>query len=458
MTKRGLALTARIALGILRVAPERGLLERNPVRRASPAKHVTAREAIRALPEAGRAMISAGTGSPLSLLDALNDELSRFRDLQLYSGLIFAEHPLWARLDGGVKLTTWHVTAPVQQLVDVGTVGFMPLRLSQVPATFGADGPLPVGAAIVQTSQPDQHGYVSLGVSVSTMIDIARTAPLVIAEANRQMPRTLGNSFLHVSEIDYLVDADYPVIERRQAKPGDLERTIAEHMADLIPDGATIQMGLGAVPEALMFLLDDKKDLGIHSGMISDGIVPLIEKGVVNNARKPINTFTVVTGEVMGSADLYRYVNDNPIIHADSVRYTHNPLVIRQIDNFISINSAVEIDFGGQINAETIGDRQISGLGGQFDYIEAVLHAPGGISIFALPSTAAQGKVSRIVPRLSSGAAVSTPRYLADHIITEYGVASLKAKTMAQRAEALIAIAHPDFRNELSNALDRDQR
>ena len=423
------------------------------MKRGGPPARVPAREAIRALPVRGRLTLQQGTGAPLSLLQALYDERERFEALGVYVGLVFADLDLLREPLENIRVTTWQVTGQTQGLVDSGAAEFMPLRLSQVPALLTPDGMLPADAVLLQVSPPDEHGYVSLGVSVCTMIDIARSAPLVIAEVNQQTPRTLGNSMVHVDEIDYLVDADYPVIEHRQSKIGDVERAIAEHVAALIPDGATIQMGIGAIPEALMFMLDDKKDLGVHSGMISDGFVPLIEKGVVNGSRKALSAGKVVCGEVMGGPDLYRFVHENEAVHLDSVSYTHNPLVLAQLDDFISINSAVEIDLAGQINAETIGARQISGLGGQFDFIEGVLHSKGGVSIFAMPSTAGRGKISRITPRLASGAAVSTPRYCADYIVTEFGVASLKGRTMRQRAEALIGIAHPDFRDGLADSM-----
>lgn len=425
------------------------------MRRNAQPKRVSAREAVRALPTSGRVLFPPACGATLALLDALVDERSRFQALDLCTGLIFVDHPLWQTLGDNVRLTTWHLAGPVLQQADEGRVEFLPIRMSQAPHTFAAHGPLPADAVFIQVSPPDAHGYVSLGVSVSTTIDLARSAPLVVAEVNQQTPRVLGNSLLHLSEIDYLVDADYPLVQYRQARIGDLERAIAQYVADLIPDGATIQMGIGAIPEALMFFLDGKRDLGVHSGMISDGFVPLIEKGVINNARKPIDRYKSVTGEVMGGPDLFRFVHENPLIHTDSVTYTHNPLVIRRIDNFISINSAVEIDLGGQVNSESIGGRQISGLGGQFDFIEAVLHGTNGVSIFALPSTAAKGKISRIVSRLGHGAVVSTPRYCTDYVVTEYGVASLKGKTMRRRAEALTAIAHPDFRDDLANSLSK---
>jgi 4-hydroxybutyrate CoA-transferase len=423
------------------------------MRRTSAPKRVSAREAVRALPPRSRVLLPPACAATLSLLEALHEERGRFEDLHLYTGLMFAEPAVLQDIGQNIKLTTWHVAGPTQKLADEGRIDYLPLRLSQVPATFAKGGPIPADAVFIQCSPPDEHGYVSLGVGVSTTIDVARQASLVVAEINRQTPRTLGNSMLHVSEIDYAVDADYPLVQHRQAQIGEMERTIAGHVAALIPDGATIQMGIGAIPEALMFLLDDKKDLGVHSGMISDGFVPLIEKGVITGARKSLDRYKVVTGEVMGGPELYQFVHNNPLIHCDSVLYTHNPLVVRQHERFVSINSAVEIDLTGQVNSETVGGRQISGLGGQFDFIEGVLHSKDGVSIFAMPSTAARGKVSRIVAKLAPGAAVSTPRYCTDVVVTEYGVAALKGKTLRQRAEALIAIAHPSFRAELERSL-----
>ena len=412
---------------------------------------MSAKEAIRTLPAQGRLTFGPGTGTPLTLLQALHDERERFRALDIQTGLVFADLDLLREPTDSFHISTWHITGPTQNLVDNGTADFVPLRLSQIPSLLVPGGHLAVDTVLLQVSPPDSNGYVSLGVSISQMIDVARSAPIVIAEMNQQTPRTLGNCFIHLDEIDYLVDADYPVVQYRQSPITDVSRTIAEHVAELIPNGSTIQMGIGAIPEALMFMLDSKKDLGVHSGMISDGFIPLIEKGVVTGKRKALSPGKVVCGEVMGSPDLYRFVHENEVIHADAASYTHNPLVIAQLDNFVSINSALEIDLGGQINSETIGSRQISGLGGQFDYIEGALHSKGGISIFALPSTAGKGEISRIVRHLSSGSAVSTPRYCADYVVTEFGVASLTGKSVGQRAEALIRVAHPNFRDSLAN-------
>ena len=317
------------------------------MRKASSPQFATAREAVLALPSRARVLVSQACGAPMSLLQALADERDHFQALELCTGVLFTDYPILPCISENITLTTWQVSAPVQALADQGKLEYLPLRLSQVPKTFSPDGALPVDAVLIQVSTPDRNGYVSMGVTVSTMIDASRQAPLVIAEVNRQAPRTMGNTFLHMSEIDYLVDADYPGVEYRPVSLGDVERTIAQYVTELIPDGATIQSGLGAIPEALLFLLDGKKDLGVHSGMVTDGLLPLIEKGVINNSRKSIDRHKVVIGEVMGSRETIRYVHENPMMHFDSANYTHNPQVIGRIENFVAINSAVEIDLGG---------------------------------------------------------------------------------------------------------------
>ncbi len=417
------------------------------------AKRVSAREAIRALAPKSRLLFPTSCGVTLSLLDAIAEERSRFEDLRLYTGIMFTDPPLLKHIGQNIKLTTWHVMPPTQKLVDDGLADYLPLRLSQVPHLFGPRGEIPIDALFIQVSPPDERGYVSLGAEVGPCIDLVAQTRLVIAEVNQQTPRTLGKSMVHVSDIDFLVDVDYPLVEYKQASTGDLEKTIAGSVAGLIPDGATLQMGIGAIPEALIHFLGNKKNLGIHSGIITDAFIPLIENGVINNSRKTIDQGKVVCGELFGGPTLFKYVHNNPKIHLASVDYVQNPMVVRHLENFVSINSAVEIDLTGQVNAESVGGRQISGLGGQFDFIEGVLHSPNGLSIFALPSTAARGKASRIVAKLGEGAVVSTPRYCTDYVVTEYGIARLKGKTLRQRAEALISIAHPDFRAALSNSL-----
>ena len=426
------------------------------MRRSFSPPRLSARQAVRAIPPTARGIFTPACGMPQTLLAAIAEEAGRFQALDLYAGIIFADSPLWQRLGENIRLTSWHVTGHIQKQIDSGLAQYLPMRMSHIPRTFAPGGPLAVDVALIQVTPPDDRGYVSLGATVHAIVDPARNAPLVIAEVNPQAPRTLGNCLLHVDEIDYLVDADYPLIQHRPgAEIGATEQAIAAHAASLIPDGATIQIGLGAIPEALLFLLKDKRDLGVHSGMISDGIVALAERGVITGARKTIDRGKIVAGECMGGPDLYRWAHQNPMLHMDSSAYIHDPDIIREIECFVSINSAVEIDLTGQVNSETVNGRQISGIGGQLDFVEGALAARGGISIFAMPATAAKGKLSRIVGKLSPAAAVSTPRTCSDYVVTEYGIASLRGKTLAQRAGALTAIAHPSFRDALAKEMGR---
>ncbi|MBI2544262.1 MAG: acetyl-CoA hydrolase/transferase family protein, partial [Candidatus Rokubacteria bacterium] len=267
----------------------------------------------------------------------------------------------------------------------------------------------------VHAAPPDRHGYLSLGVSVSYPLPAARQAPLVIAQVNPQMPRTLGNAFLHRSQIDCWAEADSPLVEYPPSPLGSVEREIAARVARLIPDGATIQLGIGSIPQAIMEALGDKRALGVHS-LLVDHMLPLIEKGVITNTR---------IGEVMGTRALFDFVHDNPLVRMEPSDIVHDPQVVGRIQDFISINSALEVDLSGQVNAESVGARQLAGIGGQFDFVLGAARAPGGAAIIALPSTGKAGQISRIVARLGAGAGVTTPRYLADWVVTEHGEARL---------------------------------
>jgi 4-hydroxybutyrate CoA-transferase len=279
-----------------------------------------------------------------------------------------------------------------------------------------------------------------------------------VAEVNEQAPRTFGPCSLSADRIDCLVECSSPLISYPEIRFGDTERRIAELVAGLIPDGATIQIGIGNLPAAILQLLEGKKDLGLHSGMLSDGIVELVEKGAVNNCRKEVHRGKIVAGELIGTEKLFRFGHENLLLEMHGSDVSHNAQLIGQIDNFIAINSALEIDLEGQINAESLDGVQISGVGGQFDFVEGAYFSRGGKSITALTSSAGKGAVSRIVPRLSSRAIATIPRYLADTIVTEYGVARLRGKSIRQRAEALISIAHPDFRDRLQEGFEKGLR
>ncbi len=299
---------------------------------------------------------------------------------------------------------------------------------------------------------PDDEGYCSYGVSVAYTQAAAQSARIVIAQMNGLMPRT-GGAKIHLDALTYIVEKDEAVFELPPPRIGDLERKIGENVASLIPDGATLQLGIGATPDAVLLFLKGKKDLGIHSEMFSDGVMHLAEAGVVNNRKKNIHPGKFIATFLMGSRKLYEFVHNNPDVELHSVDYVNDPYIIGQNDNLISINSAIQVDLMGQVNAEMIGSTQYSGIGGQVDFVRGASRSKGGKSIIAMPSTAAKGTISRICRELDRGAAVTTSRNDVHFVVTEYGIAELRGKTLEQRAEALISISHPDFRQALRHEL-----
>lgn len=306
-----------------------------------------------------------------------------------------------------------------------------------------------VDVAIINVSVPDEHGYCSFGVSVDYIKAAAEEAKIVIAEVNDKMPRTIGDSFIHVSKIDYIVKTSNDIVELNPPKIGELERAIGENCAKLVEDESTLQLGIGAIPDAVLLFLKDKKNLGLHSEMISDGVVELIESGVITNEAKTLHRGRSVITFLMGTKKLYDYVDNNPNIIVYPVDYVNDPRVIAQNDKMVSINSCIQVDLMGQVAADTIGLTQFSGVGGQVDFIRGAAMSKGGKSIIAMPSTAGHGKFSRIVPMLDEGAAVTTSRNDIHYVVTEFGIAELKGKTLRDRARNLINIAHPNFREEL---------
>ena len=326
---------------------------------------------------------------------------------------------------------------------------YTPSFFFEMPELFKKGGVLNPDVTIIQVSYPDEHGYCSYGISCDYTKCAAENSNIVIAQVNKFMPRTLGNCFIHIDNINYIVEQATPIIELKIPVIGEIEKRIGEHCASLIDDGATLQLGIGAIPDAVLSFLRHKKDLGIHSEMISDGVVDLVNLGVITNKRKNINTGKSIVSFLMGTRKLYDYIDNNPEIELHPVEYVNNPFIIAQNDNMISINSAIQVDLMGQVNAESIGSKQFSGTGGQVDFVRGAAMSKGGKSIIALPSTAAKGTISKIVFTLDEGAAVTTSRNDVDYIITEYGIAHLKGKSLRERAKALIEIAHPDFREEL---------
>jgi 4-hydroxybutyrate CoA-transferase len=411
---------------------------------------VSAEAAVRRLPRSGRILVTPVCGMPLSLFNALYDARDAFDDLEIHTGLMFKAVRALEAVPKPFRLVTSHVTGPVEALVADGRADYLPVRLSQIPGLYAQDGLLPIDALLLQVSPPDERGFCTLGASVCIALDLVPQTPLVIAEINRQAPRTTGN-WIHVSQIDAACEVDRPLLPLLPPKLGELERTIARDVAELVRDGDCFQIGIGAIPQAILEALGDHKDLGIHSGMICDGMIPLIEGGAVTGARKNVDGGQAVGGEAMGTDALYRFVDRNPSVAFVSAVKSHGLRYVSQIDNFVAINSAIEVDLGGQINAEWVAGRQISGIGGQVDFVEAASYSRGGRSIVALPSTAARGSVSRIVRTLAAGTPVTTPRCFVDFVVTEYGVADLRGKGIHARARALTAIAHPQFRDELAS-------
>ncbi|MBR6903346.1 MAG: acetyl-CoA hydrolase/transferase family protein, partial [Bacteroidales bacterium] len=324
---------------------------------------------------------------------------------------------------------------------------FFPAYFKDVPSMIGSD--IPCDVAVFQATPPNEEGYCSLGVSCDYAKAAIRAAKTVIVETNEMMPFTYGDTMIHVSQIDHIIPCSYPLQELILPPPGDVELAIGQHCASLVANGSTLQLGIGAIPDAVLQALTDKKDLGIHSEMFSNGVMELMRKGVINGRRKTLHRGKAVVTFIMGSKELYDFVDQNPDIEFHPVDYVNSPLIIAKNERMISINSCLEVDLQGQVSSETIGMRQYSGIGGQVDFIRGASLAREGKAIIAMPSTAAGGTISRIKPFLTEGAAVSTSRNDVDYIVTEYGIARLKGRTLQHRAEDLIRIAHPDFRPAL---------
>ncbi len=385
-------------------------------------------------------LLPPGCGEPRTLVEEVVRQASRLRPLTLMGGLLLGDYPFCGPEHRETfRWVTFHVMPALREAIGRGQVEFIPARYFDTPWIFAPGGPWAADAVLVQTAPPDADGRLSLGVSTSYPLPVARLAPLVIAEVNQRMPRTLGDSALRLDQVAACVESDRALTPYPAPAVGETERRIAAHVSELIPDGATIQIGIGSVPEAIVGVLGDRRDLGVHS-LLVDAALPLLERGVVTRTR---------LGEILGTEPLFRLVHENPLVHMEPSTLVHNAQVVARLPRFVSINSAIEVDLTGQVNAESVGDRQVAGIGGQFDFVEGAYWAPGGRSVIALPSTGRRGELSRIVVRLGAGAKVTTPRYLTDCVVTEFGRAELRGKSAEQRARALVALAHPRFREEL---------
>jgi len=391
-------------------------------------------------------------GEPTALLTEICAQSDRLHDLTLLGGIHLGDFPYARAEHKALKAATWHMSPRLEDARRRGRVQLVPVRYFDLMTEFVRGGHWAPDCVIVHTAPPDAAGYLSLGIAVGVALPAARTAPLVIAQVNPNMPRTRGNCWLHASQIDAWVDVDEPLLEYPPPPVvGGVERAIGRHVATLVPDGATVQVGVGAIPQAVLEALDGHRDLALHSLLVDAG-VGLVERGVVTCAAKRLHRGRMDIAEAMGTRRLFDFVRDNDRINMESSEFVHDPDVVARIDRFVSINSALEIDLTGQVTAESLGARQVAGIGGQFDFVLGAGRSRGGAAIIALPSTGRDGQVSRIVAQLGAGAAVTTPRYLADWVVTEHGTAKLKGRGERERAAALIAVAHPRFREELERA------
>ncbi|MCB8982548.1 MAG: acetyl-CoA hydrolase/transferase family protein [Ardenticatenaceae bacterium] len=397
-----------------------------------------------------RIYIGGGAGVPVELTKGLTSRAPELKNVELTHILTFAAAPYCdPAYQDNFRVNALFIGHNVRQAVQEGRADFTPIFLNEIPGLF-RDGYLPIDVALISLSPPDEHGFCSFGVEVGTTKPAAESAQVIVAEVNQQMPRTLGDSFIHLSRIDHIVETDYPLPEAPQGGATAEHLQVGAHIAEMIPNGATLQMGIGSIPDAVLQNLGDHKDLGIHTELFSDGVIEMVERGVITCARKTFHPGKIVAGFLFGTQQLYNFIHNNPLIELHPTDYVNDPFNIAQNNAMVAINSALEVDLTGQVCADSIGPRLYSGAGGQVDFIRGAARSKGGLPIIALLSTARSGTVSRIVPLLKHGSGVVTTRNDVHFVVTEFGVAALYGKSIRQRAQALISIAHPKFRDELT--------
>jgi acyl-CoA hydrolase len=411
-------------------------------------KVTTPENAVQRVRSGDRITLSSNAGAPRVLLEALCLRSSELRDVEIAALLTLGEAP-YDRPEhrGAFRPNALFVGANLREAVNEGRADYTPIFLSEIPRLFAQR--LPIQVALISVSPPDDHGFCSFGVSVDVIKPAALAAREVIAEVNPRCPRTLGDSFIHVSRLSSIVEVDYELPELPREPSDAIAERVGAHVATLVRDGDTLQLGIGAIPDAVLAALGSKRDLGIHTEMFSDGVMRLAESGVVTGDRKPIHRGKIVSSFILGSRDLYRWTHNNPVVELHPSDYTNDPWIIAEHDAIVSINSAIAVDLTGQVVSDSIGTRIYSGIGGQVDFVRGASRAAHGRAVIALPSTAKAGAVSRIVPELPPGAGVVTSRGDVRYVATEHGIADLWGRTLRQRAEALIAIADPAFRDEL---------
>jgi 4-hydroxybutyrate CoA-transferase len=396
-----------------------------------------------------RVYIQPGCAEPETLVEALIRRAPEVHDVEIVHMMTMGAAPYVApEMADHFRHNAIFIGPNVRDAINDGRADYTPIYLSEIEALFES-GEMPLDVALIEVSPPDSHGFCSFGVGVDTTLTAAKCARYVVAQVNNYMPRTYGDSFIHVSEIDAVVESSRPLCELKKPEITDLHVAIARNVAGLIEDGAVLQTGIGGIPDAVLPLLTDRKDLGVHSELIGEGVIPLINAGVITGARKNYKPRKIIAGFALGTKKLFEFVDNNPIFEFHPTAYTNNPQLIARNDKMVAINSALQVDLTGQVCSDSIGNHFYSGIGGQVDFLRGASHSKGGKPIIAISSTARGGTISRIVPMLSPGAGVVTSRGLVRYVVTEYGVAYLHGKTVRERAQRLIEIAHPKFRNEL---------
>ena len=409
----------------------------------------TAEQALLSVRSGMRVYIQPGCAEPETLVEALLKRAPFVKNVEVVHLLTLGNADyVKPEMEGHFRHNAIFIGGNVREAVNEGRADYTPTYLSEVEELFES-GAMPIDLALIQVSPPDSHGFCSFGVGVDTTLTAAKCAKYVVAQVNEQMPRTYGDSFIHVSKIHSFVESSRPLCELPKPRITEMHVAIAKNVAGLIDNGAVLQTGIGGIPDAVLPFLMDRKDLGVHTELVSDSVIPLIEAGVITGNRKNYKPRKIVLGFVLGTKKLFDFVDNNPIFEFRTTAYANNPITIARNDNMVAINSALQIDLTGQVCSDSIGTQFYSGIGGQVDFLRGASNSKGGKPIIALPSTAKDGTVSRIAPMLSPGAGVVTSRGLIRYVVTEYGVAYLHGKSIRERAKALIEIAHPKFREEL---------
>jgi len=412
-------------------------------------KLVTAEDAVSMIKSSDRVYISGNAATPYVLMNALASRKDEIEDVELVHVLLLGDDPLSKpEMEGHFRHNSLFVGPADRKAINEGRADYIPIFLHQIPGLIYS-GQMPLNVTMLHLSPPDEHGFMSFGVEVLASKAAAEKAQIVIAQVNEEMPRVLGDSFIHVSRVHKIVEISEELPQLERSPFTEVERKIGHFIAELIEDGSTLQLGIGGIPDAVLSALKERRDLGIHTEMVSDGVMEAIEAGIITGAKKTFHPNKVILTFILGSKTLYDFSDNNPVFEAHPTDYTNHPFNVSRNENMIAINSAIEVDITGQVCSDSVGTYIYSGFGGQVDFIRGAAHSKGGKPIIALPSTAKNDEISRIVPFLKKGAGVVTTRADVKYVVTEYGVANLHGRNLQERTVALINIAHPKFRTDL---------